>query len=57
MKILLLHQFFVTPNEPGHTRHFELAHFLQKKGHEWSCDMNINLPSGSLFAPFPGNSS
>ncbi len=34
MKILLINQAFVSPDEPGHTRHFELAKFLQVRGHE-----------------------
>ena len=34
MKILLLNQVFVSPDEPGHTRHFEMAKFLQARGHE-----------------------
>jgi len=34
MKILLLNQAFVSPDEPGHTRHFEMAKFLQQHGHE-----------------------
>lgn len=34
MKILLINQAFVSPDEPGHTRHFELAKFLQTRGHE-----------------------
>jgi len=34
MKILLLNQVFVSPDEPGHTRHFEMAKFLQACGHE-----------------------
>ena len=34
MKILLLNQAFVSPNEPGHTRHFEMAQFLRARGHE-----------------------
>ncbi|MBE7535911.1 MAG: glycosyltransferase family 4 protein [Anaerolineales bacterium] len=34
MKILLINQAFVSPDEPGHTRHFELAKFLQSCGHE-----------------------
>jgi len=34
MKILLLNQAFVSPDEPGHTRHFEMAKFLQAQGHE-----------------------
>ena len=34
MKILLINQAFVSPNEPGHTRHFEMAQYLQDRGHE-----------------------
>ena len=34
MKILLLNQAFVSPNEPGHTRHFEMAKFLRESGHD-----------------------
>jgi glycosyltransferase involved in cell wall biosynthesis len=34
MKILLLNQSFVSPDEPGHTRHFEMAHYLHGCGHE-----------------------
>jgi glycosyltransferase involved in cell wall biosynthesis len=34
MKILLINQSFVPPDEPGHTRHFEMAGYLRKCGHE-----------------------
>jgi glycosyltransferase involved in cell wall biosynthesis len=34
MKILLLNQSFVSPDEPGHTRHFEMAQYLRTCGHE-----------------------
>jgi len=34
MRILLINQAFVSPDEPGHTRHFEMAQFLQSRGHE-----------------------
>lgn len=36
MKILLINQAFVSPDEPGHTRHFEMAKFLcdSTRGHE-----------------------
>lgn len=34
MKILLLNQSFVSPDEPGHTRHFEMAKYLHECGHE-----------------------
>ena len=25
---------FVSPDEPGHTRHFEMAQYLRERGHE-----------------------
>lgn len=34
MKILLINQVFVSPEEPGHTRHFEMGKFLKEHGHE-----------------------
>ena len=34
MRILLLNQAFVGPEEPGHTRHYEMAQFLRERGHE-----------------------
>ena len=34
MKILLINQAFVSPDEPGHTRHYELAQYLKSLGHE-----------------------
>ena len=34
MKILLINQVFVSPDEPGHTRHFEMAKYLQDSGDE-----------------------
>lgn len=34
MKILLINQVFVSPDEPGHTRHFEMGQFLKTRGHE-----------------------
>jgi glycosyltransferase involved in cell wall biosynthesis len=34
MKILLINQSFVPPDEPGHTRHFEMAQYLRKCGQE-----------------------
>ena len=34
MKILLINQSFVSLDEPGHTRHLEMAKFLHSQGHE-----------------------
>lgn len=36
MKILFIHQAFITPNEFGGTRHYELAKLAIKKGHEFT---------------------
>jgi glycosyltransferase involved in cell wall biosynthesis len=33
MHILLIHQVFVRPNDPGGTRHYEMAHQLVHSGH------------------------
>ncbi len=34
MHLLLIHQAFATPDEPGGTRHFEFCRHLAKKGHQ-----------------------
>lgn len=34
MRILIIHQVFVSPKEAGGTRHFELARYLRNKGHQ-----------------------
>jgi lipopolysaccharide/colanic/teichoic acid biosynthesis glycosyltransferase len=34
MKVLLIHQVFMTPGEAGGTRHFELARHLVQSGHQ-----------------------
>lgn len=34
MKVLLIHQAFASPNEPGGTRHYELARYLVGQGHK-----------------------
>src|SRR5512142_3355688 len=34
MRILLINQSFVAPDEPGHTRHYEMAQYLRAHGHE-----------------------
>lgn len=36
MKILLIHQFFILPNEPGGSRHIELIKHWRKKNHQVS---------------------
>jgi glycosyltransferase involved in cell wall biosynthesis len=52
MKILLLNQVFVSPGEPGHTRHFELAQALRQKGHEMVIiASNLNYQTGIPVDP------
>jgi hypothetical protein len=34
MRVLLIHQAFVSPDEPGGTRHYELAGHLVQTGHQ-----------------------
>jgi glycosyltransferase involved in cell wall biosynthesis len=34
MRILLIHQSFMSFDQPGHTRHFEMAQFLRARRHE-----------------------
>jgi len=34
MRILIIHQWFATPSEPGGTRHFELTSKLVERGHQ-----------------------
>ena len=36
MHVLLIHQGFATPNEPGGTRHFELARGAVEQGHQFT---------------------
>jgi glycosyltransferase involved in cell wall biosynthesis len=36
MDLLLIHQSFATPNEPGGTRHFELARGVVEQGHQFT---------------------
>jgi glycosyltransferase involved in cell wall biosynthesis len=52
MKILLLNQVFVSPGEPGHTRHFELAQALRRKLHEMVIiASNLNYQTGMPIDP------
>lgn len=36
MNVLLIHQAFTAPNEPGGTRHLELGRHLVRKGHDFT---------------------
>ena len=55
MKILLINQAFVSPDEPGHTRHYELAQFLRQQGHELVIvGSDINYQTGERIVQHPG---
>jgi len=47
MRILLIHQAFVTPSEGGGTRHYEFAQHCRGKGQEWVIvTSNLNYLTG-----------
>ena len=55
MKILLINQAFVSPNEPGHTRHYELAQYLKSQGHELIIvASDINYQTGERIVEHKG---
>jgi glycosyltransferase involved in cell wall biosynthesis len=58
LKILLINQAFVSPNEPGHTRHYELAQYLRKYGHELVIvGSDINYQTGERIIQHRGLSA
>jgi glycosyltransferase involved in cell wall biosynthesis len=49
MQILFIHQVFLTPNEAGSTRHFELAKYLVKVGHQVTIiGSSVNYLTGAI---------
>ncbi len=47
MHLLLIHQYFASPSEPGGTRHYELASHLVRQGHQCAIVAStINYSSG-----------
>jgi glycosyltransferase involved in cell wall biosynthesis len=47
MRLLLIHQYFAGPTEPGGTRHYELASHLVRQGHECTLVAStLNYTSG-----------
>ncbi len=51
MHILLLHQFFVPPDEPGGTRHYELASECIRQGHRVTViTSDVNYQTGERSA-------
>ena len=57
MNILLIHQAFASPNEPGGTRHYELAHHLVRAGHRFTIlASRVHYLTG-LPSKTPGNAT
>ncbi len=61
MHILLIHQVFVRPEDPGGTRHYDFARYLAEKGHRVTVLAGTRgyltgerLAADRLEAPFPG---
>lgn len=55
MKILLINQAFVAPDEPGHTRHYELAQYLKSQGHQLVIiASDINYQTGKKISKHKG---
>jgi glycosyltransferase involved in cell wall biosynthesis len=55
MHILLIHQSFASPYEPGGTRHYELAHHLVQDGHRFTIvASNLNYWTGQRVAKLKG---
>ncbi|MBA4421213.1 MAG: glycosyltransferase WbuB [Anaerolinea sp.] len=58
MKVLLINQAFVSPDEPGHTRHYELAKYLHQHGHELVIvGSDINYQTGEKIIEHKGIST
>jgi len=55
MNVVLINQNFVSPNEPGHTRHYELGCYLQHEGHQLIIvASNLNYQTGARTTDRPG---
>lgn len=55
MNILLIHQAFASPDDPGGTRHFEFARYLAGQGHQMTIvASNINYKTGKQVIPGAG---
>jgi glycosyltransferase involved in cell wall biosynthesis len=58
MKVLLVNQAFVSPAEPGHTRHFELARYFQQAGHQLTIiGSDLNYQTGRKILKHRGLSA
>lgn len=55
MHLLIIHQAFAGPNDPGGTRHFEFARHLVSKGHRVTIvAANLNYQTGTPVIPGAG---
>jgi len=55
MHILFIHQIFLSPDEAGSTRHFELARYLTKRGHRVTIIAStVSYLTGSVSQRFRG---
>ncbi|GIW50673.1 MAG: hypothetical protein KatS3mg081_0028 [Gemmatimonadales bacterium] len=55
MRVLLIHQAFVSPSEPGGTRHFELARLLRQQGIEFTIvASDLSYLTGKRLVPRRG---
>lgn len=55
MRFLLIHQAFASPSEPGGTRHYELAQYCTKRGHNFTIvASNLSYLSGERFSDEKG---
>lgn len=55
MKVLLINQSFVSPDEPGHTRHYELAQYLRGSGHDLVIvGSDVNYQTGERIVAHKG---
>ena len=55
MHLLIIHQAFVSPSEPGGTRHYELARYLVDRGHRVTIvGSDLSYLSGQRMSPGGG---
>ena len=55
MHILFIHQVFLAPHEAGSTRHFELAKYLVRKGHQVTIiGSTVNYLTGKTDSKYKG---
>lgn len=56
MRILFIHQYFLSPKEAGGTRHFEMARYLVKNGHQVTIlASKISYLTGAIHDKYRGS--